>query len=127
MDPNIQSTTDSENLETTHYQPLPNPVVIPLPPPVTSTSDVDMTEAVQAGGKVAESYSQSAYEDAMVHNALDTSANSAALDAAARLAAAASIDEEAVAAPAAVAAVDPSQFESRKGNKKRVDCMVTTT
>jgi hypothetical protein len=97
-----------------HYQPLPSPVSIPIPPSVASSNDVDITAAVQAAVKVAETYTQSAhYTNAMVHNALDTSANSAALDAAARLAAAASIDEEAVAAATAatVAAVDPSQFE----------------
>jgi len=77
----------------------------------TSTSDADnMSEAVEAAVKVAESYTQSAhYKNAMVHNPLeDTTSNqqhaatSEALDAAARLAAASGIDEDAVAAAAVV-------------------------
>ncbi len=86
----------------------------PAPPLPSSVVDDDMTEAVEAAVKVAESYSQSAhYNDAMVHNALDTAANPAALDAAARLAAATSVDEEAVAA-AAAAAAEPSQYQFKE-------------
>jgi hypothetical protein len=60
------------------------------------------TAAVEAAVAVAESYAKSPYN--MVHNPLEAAANTAALDAAARLAAAAStnaMDDEAVAAAAA--------------------------
>lgn len=81
-----------------------------------SSVDSSISDAVEAAVAVAQSYAKSAHytnpgATSMVHNPLvDSAANTAALDAAARLAATtANLDEEAVAA-AAAAAAQPAKY-----------------
>lgn len=92
-----QSNETAVKSEETQASSLPMTATTGLAP-----TDDDMTQAVEAAVAVAESYTRSEhYKNAMVQNPLDTAASSAALDAAAKLAASAGVDEEAVAAATA--------------------------
>jgi len=101
---NVDDTTgESERSRST----LSDTATSSLPPP--HADDDDMAEAVEAAVAVAESYTKSAdYKNDLVHNSLHSpTVNSAALDAAAKLAASAGVDEESMAAATNAALAQP--------------------
>ena len=98
------TTTEAISATTAVTAQGPAVVAVPKHEPTTTSGDYEVNAAVEAAVAVAESYAKSPYN--VVHNPLEAAhANTAALDAAARLAAAAAANcEEADAAVAAAAA-----------------------